>query len=70
MLPAGTYVFQLADSAASRHIVQVFGPDGRMLARVWTIPTGRRIAADDTQITFEEPAGRRPISDQGVVLPW
>jgi hypothetical protein len=54
VLPAGTYVFQLADSPANRHIVQVFDMDGRILATVLTIPTDRRNAADDTRITFEE----------------
>jgi hypothetical protein len=54
VLPAGTYVFQLADSPASRHVVQVFDQDGRILAMVLTIPTARRTAADDTRITFEE----------------
>src|SRR5262247_1954484 len=54
VLPAGTYVFQLADSAASRHVVQVFDQDGRILATVLTIPTARLTAADDTRITFEE----------------
>ena len=28
VLPAGTYLFQLADSPASRHVVQVFDQDG------------------------------------------
>ena len=57
VLPAGTYVFQLADSAG-RHVVQVFDQDGRILATVLTIPTARLTAADDTRITFEEqPAG-------------
>ena len=55
VLPAGTYVFQLADSPSSRHIVQVFDREGRMLARVLTIPTARTAAADDTRIMFAEP---------------
>jgi hypothetical protein len=57
VLPAGTYVFQLADSAA-RHIVQVFDQDGRILATMLTIPTARRAASDETRIMFDEqPAG-------------
>ena len=54
VLPAGTYVFQLADSPTSRHVVQVFDQDGRILATVLTIPTARLTAAGDTRITFEE----------------
>ena len=58
VLPAGTYVFQLADSATSRHVVQVFDQAGRILATVLTIPAARLAAADEPRITFEEqPAG-------------
>jgi hypothetical protein len=61
VLPAGTYVFQLADSPASRHVVQVFGQDGRILATLLTIPTARLTAADDTRITFEEQRAGAPF---------
>ena len=54
VLPAGTYVFQLAESATSRHVVQVFDRDRKILATVFTIPTGRPTAAQDTRVTFEE----------------
>jgi len=60
VLPAGTYVFQLADSAG-RHVVQVFDQDGRILATVLTIPTARLTAADDTRITFEEQRAGAPF---------
>jgi hypothetical protein len=57
VLPAGKYVFRLADTA-SRHVVQVFDQTGRILATVLTIPAARLIEADETRITFEEqPAG-------------
>lgn len=54
VLPAGTYIFQLADSAANRHIVQVFTSDGRIIASFLTIPTIRRTPADDTRVAFQE----------------
>jgi hypothetical protein len=54
VLPAGTYVFRLADSSTNRHVVQVFDQAGRILATVLTIPAARRIAAGDTRITFDE----------------
>ena len=58
VLPAGKYVFKLADSLADRHVVQVFDRDGRILATVLTIPTDRRTATDDTRIVFgEQPEG-------------
>lgn len=59
VLPAGTYVFQLADSS-SRHVVQVFGEDGGILATLLTIPTARP-ASDDTRITFEEQRAGAPF---------
>jgi hypothetical protein len=64
VLPAGTYVFQMADSAVSRHVVQVLGQDGRILATLSTIPTARQIA-DDTRITFEghRAGSPRPIKE-------
>jgi hypothetical protein len=60
VLPAGTYVFQRADST-SRHVVQVFGKDGRILATLLTIPTARPAAADDARITFEEQRAGAPF---------
>ena len=54
VLPAGTYVFQLADLTANRHVVQVFGQEGRILATLLTVPTARPTAAEDTRITFQE----------------
>ena len=61
VLPAGTYVFQLADSPASRDVVQVFDQDGRILATVLTIPTARLTAAGDTRITFDEQRAGAPF---------
>lgn len=58
VLPAGTYIFQLPDSSANRHVVQVFDQHGRVLATVLTIPTASSTPADQTRMTFEEqPAG-------------
>lgn len=58
VLPAGTYVFKLADSPADRHVVQVFDENQRILATVLTIPAQRLKAADGPQIRFkEQPVG-------------
>ena len=61
VLPAGTYVFQLVDWPASRHVVQVFDQHGRILATVLTIPTTRLTPADDTRITFQEQRAGAPV---------
>ena len=59
VLPAGTYMFKLADSEGDRHIVQVFTTDGsRIIATVMAIPDYRLKTSDETVITFKEvPAG-------------
>jgi len=61
VLPAGKYIFRLADSSTNRHVVQVFDPAGKILATVFTIPTARRTVADDTCITFEEQRASAPF---------
>ena len=61
VLPAGQYVFRLADSAADRHLVQVFDQAGRILATAMTIPAARLTATDDTRITFEEQRAGAPV---------
>jgi hypothetical protein len=59
VLPAGTYVFQLADSQ-DRHIVQVFDQHGGILATVLTIPAARPRSTDDTTMAFDENAASSP----------
>ena len=61
VLPAGTYVFKLADSPADRHVVQVFDGNRRILATVLTIPAQRLRAADEPQINFEEQTAGAPL---------
>ena len=60
VLPAGKYVFRLADSPAHRHVVQVFDQTGRIVAAVLTIPAARLTTTDDTRIMFEEQSARAP----------
>jgi hypothetical protein len=62
VLPAGKYVFRLADSIANRHVVQVSDEGGRILATVLTIPAARQSATDDTRMTFDEQAAGAPLS--------
>jgi hypothetical protein len=61
-LPAGTYMFQLADSQVNRNIVQVFDQDRtKIIATILAIPAERTRPADDTVITFKEtPANTAP----------
>ena len=56
-LPAGTYVFKLADSPANRHIVQIFNQDEtHIYATILAMPASRLEPADDTVIKFAETA--------------
>jgi len=59
VLPAGTYVFKLADSSSDRHIVQIFSEDQKhLMATVMAVPNYRLEPADKTIVSFEErPSG-------------
>src|SRR5215213_10414615 len=61
-LPAGSYLFKLADSQVNRNIVQVFAKDrSKLFATILAIPAERTEPADDTVITFKEaPANAAP----------
>jgi hypothetical protein len=61
-LPAGSYLFKLADSQVNRNIVQVFDKDrSKIYATILAIPAERNEPADETVITFNEsPANSAP----------
>jgi LPXTG-motif cell wall-anchored protein len=61
-LPAGRYLFQLADLPGSRNIVQVFAGDrSKILTTLIAISTERMQPSDDPEIRFmEAPAGAPP----------
>ena len=60
-LPAGQYVFKLADSLADRHIVQVFNADeNHVYATILAIPHYRMRPADKTVVLFEERLAGQP----------
>jgi len=61
VLPAGTYVFKLADSQSDRNIVEVFSKDETHLYGTFlAIPDYRLKPADRPIITFEERAAGSP----------
>ena len=60
-LPAGKYVFRLADDQSSRKVIQVTSSDGtKPYAMLLTIPNERRDAAKDAEVSFLETAARTP----------
>jgi len=63
VLPAGTYVFKLADSQSDRNIVQIFTEDQKtLLATIMAIPTYRVEPTGDTLVTFEERPSGSPVA--------
>jgi len=57
VLPAGTYVFKLADSNSNRHIVQVFNADeSQIFTTILAIPNYRLTPTDKVVMPFEERA--------------
>jgi hypothetical protein len=61
VLPAGTYVFKLADSPSDRHIVQVFNADEtHIYTTILAIPNLRLTPKDKTVMPFEERPGGSP----------
>ncbi len=61
VLPAGTYVFKLADSSANRHIVQVFNEDQTEIhATLLAIANYRLDPPEETVVEFEERAEGSP----------
>jgi len=63
VLPAGTYVFKLANSASDRHIVQIWNEDeNQILATIFAIPSYRLDAPDRTIFEFDERLGASPMA--------
>ena len=61
ILPAGQYVFKLADFATSRNVVQVFNADeDQIYATILAIPSYRMAPADEPVILFEERRSDQP----------
>jgi hypothetical protein len=66
-LPAGSYVFKLADLSGNRHVVQVFDKDQKKIfATLLAIPNDRMEPADEPVIMFSE----RPAGSPQAVKVW
>jgi len=70
ILPAGTYVFKLANSQANRHIVQVFNnTEDHILGTFLAIPDYRLRPSEKPIIKFEERAAGSPDAVKGWFYP-
>jgi hypothetical protein len=66
-LPAGTYTFQLMDSASDRHIVEVFNADGsHLITTILAINDYRLQPTGKTVMTFSE----RPADSPDALRAW
>src|SRR5687767_4587698 len=65
-LPAGKYLFRLADSLSNRQIVQIYnaeGPDGgKLAAMMMTLPVSRSDVPDGAEIRFLETPADAPAA--------
>jgi hypothetical protein len=67
VLPAGTYVFKVLDSASDRHIVQILSKDElTVYATILAIPNYRLKATDKSVVTFRE----RPAGEPEALRAW
>jgi hypothetical protein len=67
VLPAGTYMFKVMESASNRHIVRITSEDGlTVYATILAIPNLRLKATDETVITFRE----RPAGQPAALRAW
>ncbi|MBZ5527603.1 MAG: hypothetical protein LAN71_06860 [Acidobacteriia bacterium] len=61
VLPAGTYMFKLFDSASYRHIVQIWNEDGtQLITTVLAIPNYRLEPTGENVMKFGEMPGEAP----------
>lgn len=70
VLPPGTYVFKLVDSASNRHIVQVFNEDqNELYATILAIPNMRLQPTGKVVITFRETRVGQPFELRAIFYP-
>jgi hypothetical protein len=61
VLPAGTYMFKLADDGSDPNVVQVFNSDGtKVYATLQTNSVQRLDATDNTTVTLAQQGSERP----------
>jgi hypothetical protein len=63
VLPAGTYVFKLADSFSDRHSVQIWNADeNQLFATILAVPSTRLESTDESLFEFEERPSNSPMA--------
>jgi hypothetical protein len=60
-LPAGSYLFKLADTQATRNVVQIYDKDRtKIFTTLITVSAQRNDASDESVVTFKETPADRP----------
>jgi hypothetical protein len=63
VLPAGTYIFRLADNNTDRHIVQIWtADDNQLVTTIMTIPYTRLDPQDKHFFQFDERPAGSPVA--------
>ena len=63
MLDPGTYIFQLADSRANRHIVQIWTEDGQhLITTILAVPAYRQQTSDESVFDLDERPADAPMA--------
>jgi len=66
-LPAGTYMFKLADADGSRNVIRVLSKDGtKVYSTFFAIPDDRLTPTDKPVVTFEE----TPVGTPEAIKAW
>jgi uncharacterized surface anchored protein len=66
VLPAGKYIFKIAESQSDRHIVQIFNQDRKLMTTILASPDYRLEPTDKTVISMRE----RPSGSPEAVGSW
>jgi len=70
VLPPGTYVFKIMDSASDRHIVQIYNKEEtKIYATILAIPNVRLKVTDKTVLTFRETPAGQPMALKAMFYP-
>jgi hypothetical protein len=70
VLPPGTYVFKIMDSASDRHIVQIYNKnESEIYATILAVPNSRMKATDNVVITFRETRAGEPLALRAMFYP-
>lgn len=70
VLPAGTYVFKLANSDSNRHIVQIYNQDEtKLITTILAIPNYQLTPSGETIVTYAKSPSNQPVAIEAWFYP-